>query len=150
MYLWRGSVPLLRYSSSSSFLLSSLELSDTNVYGPCTRALRETASQFCKAAVLKSRTTSLLSRLPFKRLQGTCALDLDHLLHFILEILCEKIIRSRLSGHEVFHTACSLLAICKNSCSQLHRQKCFNLIPFSHKIGHVSPGFLGTLYPVAI
>jgi len=39
-------------SSSSSSLRSSLELSDTQVYGPAVRALLETASHFCEVAVL--------------------------------------------------------------------------------------------------
>ena len=45
--------------SSSSLLLSSLELSDTQVYAPQIRALLGTASHFCKAAVLKLRSDSL-------------------------------------------------------------------------------------------
>ena len=38
-------------SFSSSLLLSSLELSDTKVYGPYIRALLGTASQFCEAGL---------------------------------------------------------------------------------------------------
>ena len=38
---------------SSSLLLSSLELSDTQVYEPQIRALLGTASHFCKVVVLK-------------------------------------------------------------------------------------------------
>jgi len=37
----------------SSLLLSSLELSDTQVYEPQTRALLGTASHFCEVVVLK-------------------------------------------------------------------------------------------------
>ena len=40
----------------SSVLLSSLELSDTKVYEPQTRALLGTASHFCEVVVLKLRT----------------------------------------------------------------------------------------------
>jgi len=40
-------------SSSSSLLLSSLELSDTPVYEPHTRALLGTDSHFCEVVVLK-------------------------------------------------------------------------------------------------
>jgi len=40
----------------SSLLLSSLELSDTNVYAPYIRALLGTASHFCEVVVLKLRT----------------------------------------------------------------------------------------------
>ena len=40
----------------SSLLLSSLELSDTKVYGPQIRARLGTASRFCEVAVLKPRT----------------------------------------------------------------------------------------------
>jgi len=40
---------------SSSFLLSSLELSDTKVYEPQIRALLGTATQFCEVVVLKLR-----------------------------------------------------------------------------------------------
>ena len=42
--------------SSSSLLLSSIELSDTKVYEPLLRALLGTASQFCEVVVPKSRT----------------------------------------------------------------------------------------------
>jgi len=48
---------LERNSSSSSLLLSSLELSDTKVYEPYIRALLGTASQFCEVVVLKSNAT---------------------------------------------------------------------------------------------
>jgi len=39
--------------SSSSLLLSSLELSDTTIYEPYIRALLGTASHFCQVNVLK-------------------------------------------------------------------------------------------------
>ena len=42
--------------SSSSLLLSSLELSDTTIYEPYMRALLGTASHFCEVVVLKLRT----------------------------------------------------------------------------------------------
>ena len=38
-----------------------------------------------------------------------------------------------LSGNEVSFTACFLLAMLKNLCSKLHRQKGFDSIIFSHK-----------------
>jgi len=41
--------------SSSSFLLSSLELNNTKVYEPQIRALLGTASQFCEVVVLNLR-----------------------------------------------------------------------------------------------
>jgi hypothetical protein len=41
---------------SSSLLLSSLEVSDTQVYAPEIRALLGTASHFCETFVLKLRT----------------------------------------------------------------------------------------------
>jgi len=41
----------------SYLLLPSLELSDTKVYEPQTRALLGTASHFCEVAVLKLRTS---------------------------------------------------------------------------------------------
>ena len=41
--------------SLSSFLLSSLELSDTNVYEPSIRALLGTATHFCAVVVFESR-----------------------------------------------------------------------------------------------
>jgi len=44
------------WSSSSSLLLSSLELSDTKTYEPQIRALLGTASHFCEVVVLKLRT----------------------------------------------------------------------------------------------
>ena len=55
-------------ASSSSLLLSSLELSDKQVYEPWIRALLGTASHFCEVVVLKLRTvpigTALRSRIP--------------------------------------------------------------------------------------
>ena len=45
-----------------------------------------------------------------------------------------KEFQSNFYGDEVHYTACSLLAILKNSFSKLHYQKGFNLIPCSHKI----------------
>ena len=42
-------------TSSSSSLLSRLELSDTEVYEPLLRALLGSASHFCEVAILKSR-----------------------------------------------------------------------------------------------
>jgi hypothetical protein len=39
-----------------------------------------------------------------------------------------------LSGDEVYHTACSLLVMCKNSCGKLHRQKRFDLVIFLYHI----------------
>ena len=50
-------------TSSSSFLLSSLELSNTKVYEPQIRALLGTATHFCQAVVLIfSHTGTTLSR----------------------------------------------------------------------------------------
>ena len=52
--IWQGHRHLfLGSSSSSSLLLSSLELSDTQVYGPQIRVLLGTASYFCEVVVLK-------------------------------------------------------------------------------------------------
>jgi len=48
------------WCSPSSLLFSSLELIDTQVYEPETRALLGTASHFCQAVVLKLRTVLLL------------------------------------------------------------------------------------------
>ena len=39
-----------------------------------------------------------------------------------------------LFGNEVYYTACSLLVILNNSCSELHCQKVFDLTLFSCKI----------------
>jgi len=44
---------------TSSFLLSSLELSDTKVYAPHIRAVLGTASHFCELVVLKLRTVPI-------------------------------------------------------------------------------------------
>ena len=53
---------------SSSFLISSLDLSDTKVHGPWMRALLGTASHFCEVVVLESGTkpngTTLSWRIP--------------------------------------------------------------------------------------
>jgi len=46
-------------SSSSSVLLSSLQLSDTQVYEPQIQALLGTASHFCEVFVLKLRTVPI-------------------------------------------------------------------------------------------
>ena len=47
----------------------------------------------------------------------------------------ERELDSDLFGNEVDHTACSslVLVILKNSCSKLHCQESFNLIPSSYK-----------------
>ena len=50
------------------------------------------------------------------------------------KILHEKSFKLKLSGNEAYSTACSLLVTLKNSCSQLHCQKSFDLILFSDKI----------------
>ena len=47
-----------RAGLSLSLLLSSLKLSDTEVYEPPLRALLGTASHFCEVVVLKLRTSS--------------------------------------------------------------------------------------------
>jgi hypothetical protein len=49
-------------------------------------------------------------------------------------LLYEKGIQSKLSGNEVYYTACSLPMILTNSCSKLHRKKGFNLVPFSYEL----------------
>jgi len=46
-------------ASSSSVLLSSLELSDTQVYEPEIRALLGTASHFCEVIFLKLKTVPI-------------------------------------------------------------------------------------------
>ena len=43
-------------------------------------------------------------------------------------------LNENLAGNEVYHTACSLLVISKNSCRQLDCHKGFNSILFSYKI----------------
>jgi len=47
----------------SSLLLSSLDLSDTQVYEPYIRALLGTDSHFCEVVVLKLRTAPVLTHL---------------------------------------------------------------------------------------
>ena len=49
-----------------------------------------------------------------------------------------------LSGNEVYYSACSLLVILKNSCSQLHFQKGFHLIFSSHNVGQALSSEHGT------
>ena len=44
------------FSTSSPFVLSSLELSDTDVYAPYLRALLGTASHFCEIVVPEPRS----------------------------------------------------------------------------------------------
>jgi len=46
-------------ATSSSLLLSSIELSDSHVYGPQIRAFFGTASHFCEAVVLKLRSVPI-------------------------------------------------------------------------------------------
>ena len=50
-------------ASSSSSLLSSLELRATKVYEVSIRAFIETASQFCEVVALKSRTVTLVQEV---------------------------------------------------------------------------------------
>ena len=54
----------IRRRSSSSLLLSSLELSDTQVYEPYIRALLGTPSHFCDVVDLKLGTVSEWNRKP--------------------------------------------------------------------------------------
>jgi hypothetical protein len=58
-----------------------------------------------------------------------------------IAILNEKGIRLNLSGNEVYYAACSLPVVLKNSCSELHCQKVFNLISCSREmfVGGVRP-----------
>ena len=58
-------------SSSSALLLSSLELSDTQVYEPEMRALLGTASHFCEVVVLKLRTVPIGIALSQRMLHTT-------------------------------------------------------------------------------
>ena len=51
-------------TSSFSLLLSSLELSDTKVYEPYTRALLGAASHFCEVVVLKFEAVDRATRPP--------------------------------------------------------------------------------------
>ena len=55
----------------SSLLLSSLELRDTTIYKPETRAFLETAPYFCLAVVLKSRTVPLGTALILRILRAS-------------------------------------------------------------------------------
>ena len=74
--------------SSSSVLLSSLELSDAEVYEPSIRALLGTASPFCEAVVLKSRTVpwwlcgQALHRLDLRGGSGDSAAEGDRVWGF--------------------------------------------------------------------
>jgi len=52
--------------ASSSLLLSSLELSDAQMYEPSIRAILGSAAHFCEAIVLKSRTRITKSPVPDK------------------------------------------------------------------------------------
>jgi len=56
------------HTSSSSLLLSSLELSDKKVGEPRIRALIGTASHFCEVVVLKLRRVCAVPSLPFQDL----------------------------------------------------------------------------------
>ena len=70
---WRSRIPSsvsVYSSSSSSLLLSSLELSDTKVYGPQIRALLGTASHFCEIAVLNVRTLPIGKALSLRTLRS--------------------------------------------------------------------------------
>ena len=58
-------------ASSSSLLISSLELSVTKAYEPEIRALFGTASQFYEVAVLKSRTGEYCMPFHLLREEGT-------------------------------------------------------------------------------
>ena len=66
-----GAGQALSSSSSSSLLLSSLELSDTRGYEPYIRALLGTASHFCEAIVLKLRTVPIGTALSLRILRAS-------------------------------------------------------------------------------
>ena len=72
---------LLGGVSSSSLLLSSIELSDTQVYEPYIRARLGTASHFCEVVVLKLRPVPIAQRLltlPEKVAADVKKADLSH------------------------------------------------------------------------
>ena len=67
----------------------------------------------------------------------------------LLVISYEKAFTLKLSGNEVYYTACSLLVISKKSSSKLHCQKGFNFILFSYKIPKwdLAPAGRDQVYP---
>ena len=65
----RSRPPFHASSSSSSLLLSSLELIDTQVYEPGIRALLGNALHFCEVVVLESRTVPNGTTLSLRILQ---------------------------------------------------------------------------------
>ena len=67
----RGSGHKAWIFSLSSSLLSSLELSDANVYGPQIRARLGTASHFCEVVILKFRTAPIGAALSLRNLRVT-------------------------------------------------------------------------------
>ena len=73
--VWRGglrdsAMPAGLHFFSSSLLLSSLELSDTNVYEPYIRARLGTAAHFCEGVVLNLRTVPIGTALSLRILRG--------------------------------------------------------------------------------
>ena len=91
---------------SSSLLLSRLDLSDTTVYEPWIRALLRTAAGSKRGAG------------PERQVGGA---------------YMKRELNLNFSGNEVYYTAFSLPVILKNSCSKLHCQKGFDLVPFSYQ-----------------
>ena len=65
---------------------------------------------------------------------GPVPIRSSHLSRVHGPILHEKGIIFQKSYNQVYYTACSLLVLSKNSCSKLHYQKGFKLIPFSYEI----------------
>ena len=84
----RRSQPCL--TSTSSFLLSSIELSDTKVFEPYMRALLGTDLQFCEEVVLKSRTASLGLTDRFHSKSCQICLKLDELTYVLLVLMRQK------------------------------------------------------------
>ena len=54
----------------------------------------------------------------------------------------QRKLNEHLSGNEVYYTACSLLAICNDSCSKLHDQRGLNLTLFLYKGATSAEGVL--------
>jgi len=89
--------PPCRPSSSSSLLLSSLELSDTKVYEPLIRAHLGTAAHFCEVGVRKLRTVDC----------PACAHQpsrLDQIVHFHPRICLARPWNSQ--GLSIYSTIC--------------------------------------------
>ena len=103
-----ASVSSLSCTSSSSLLLSSLQLSDTQVYEPWIRALLATALQFCEVGDHATRSLrSILLLILFSRYRSQRVLKLSDTRVYARQTAVDCISMADAGGASVSSLSCS-------------------------------------------